>query len=293
MQQQLPHVALGWRRYPDPRKPPFHQQLQQQQRIPPVGLLLSLATGADLRRVPDPQLMPQLREQPLEPLRLPTGLYPYTHRPLQRGIKRSHLLYLFVTQRFLAQFSCLLIQHRNLLIARVKITSYNLHCSAPSSRALVAHHAKSTRVLGADAVMKSTGASRRFFFPPRSCEAVDLRREESLFVCAFAFFTSMSATLRERESNIMKKKTEKRERRDELRREYDLSKLNGGVRGQYIARYPAGTNLGPLSPDVPEYFPDEQSVNTALRTLIPAGKRPLLPGHAPCGSRSENKSKTR
>src|SRR5260370_5514804 len=160
MQQQLPHVALGWRRYPDPRKPPFHQQLQQQQRTPPVGLLLSLATGADLRRVPDPQLMPQLREQPLEPLRLPTGLYPYTHRPLQRGIKRSHLLYLFVTQRFLAQFSCLLIQHRNLLIALVKITSYNLHCSAPASRALVAHHAKSTRVLGADAVMKSSAARK-------------------------------------------------------------------------------------------------------------------------------------
>ncbi len=29
----------------------------------------------------------------------------------------------------------------------------------------------------------------------------------------------------------MKKKTEKRERRDGLRREYDLSKLKGGVRG--------------------------------------------------------------
>jgi hypothetical protein len=31
----------------------------------------------------------------------------------------------------------------------------------------------------------------------------------------------------------MKKKTEKRERRDDLRREYDLSKLKGGVRGEY------------------------------------------------------------
>jgi hypothetical protein len=61
----------------------------------------------------------------------------------------------------------------------------------------------------------------------------------------------------------MKKKTEKRGRRDELRREYDLSKLKGGVRGKYIARYRAGTNLVLLSPDVAEYFPDEQSVNTA------------------------------
>jgi len=38
----------------------------------------------------------------------------------------------------------------------------------------------------------------------------------------------------------MKKKTEKRERRDELRREYGLSKLKGGVRGKYTARYRTG-----------------------------------------------------
>jgi uncharacterized DUF497 family protein len=36
----------------------------------------------------------------------------------------------------------------------------------------------------------------------------------------------------QREGNIMKKKTEKQERRDELRGEYDLSKLKGGVRGK-------------------------------------------------------------
>ncbi len=37
--------------------------------------------------------------------------------------------------------------------------------------------------------------------------------------------------LASRNENTMKKKTEKRERRDGLRREYDLSKLKGGVRG--------------------------------------------------------------
>ena len=73
----------------------------------------------------------------------------------------------------------------------------------------------------------------------------------------------------------MKKKTEKRERRDVLRREYDPSKLKAGVRGKYAARYRAETNLVLLSPDVAKHFPDEQSVNTALRTLIPAKKRPL------------------
>jgi hypothetical protein len=78
-----------------------------------------------------------------------------------------------------------------------------------------------------------------------------------------------------REQNSMKKKTEKRERRDDLRQEYDLSKLKGGVRGKHVARYRAGTNLVLLSPDVAEHFPNEQSVNTALRTLIHAAKRPL------------------
>ena len=73
----------------------------------------------------------------------------------------------------------------------------------------------------------------------------------------------------------MKKKTERQERRDELNREYDLSKLKNGVRGKYAARYREGTNLVLLSPDVAEYFPDEQSVNTALRTLIRATKRPV------------------
>jgi hypothetical protein len=76
----------------------------------------------------------------------------------------------------------------------------------------------------------------------------------------------------------MKKRPEKRGRRNELRREYDLSKLKGGVRSKYTARYRAGTNLVLLSRDVAEYFLDEQSVNTALRN-IPAnfGARELFP----------------
>ena len=69
----------------------------------------------------------------------------------------------------------------------------------------------------------------------------------------------------------MKKRTEKRP--DELRREYDLSKLKGGVRGKYAARYRAGTNLVLLSPDVAAHFPDEQSVNSALRAVIQSAKK--------------------
>jgi len=70
----------------------------------------------------------------------------------------------------------------------------------------------------------------------------------------------------------MKKRSKRRKLRDELRREYDLSELEGGVRGKYTTRYQAGTNLVLLSPDVAEHFPDEQSVNTALRKLIHVAK---------------------
>ncbi len=77
----------------------------------------------------------------------------------------------------------------------------------------------------------------------------------------------------------MKKRSERQEAKHELRREYDLSKLKGGVRGKYVARYRTGTNLVLLSPDVAEYFPDEQSVNTALRTLIHVAKGSLGRAH--------------
>jgi len=79
---------------------------------------------------------------------------------------------------------------------------------------------------------------------------------------------------RRENENTMKKKTEKRQRSNGLRQEYDLSKLEGGVRGKYLTRYRAGTNLVLLSPDVAAYFPDEKAVNTALRALIPVAKKP-------------------
>jgi len=56
---------------------------------------------------------------------------------------------------------------------------------------------------------------------------------------------------------------------DELRPEYNLHKLlKGGVRGKYVARYRAGTNLVLLDPDVAKAFPDEAAVNEALRLVI-------------------------
>jgi hypothetical protein len=64
----------------------------------------------------------------------------------------------------------------------------------------------------------------------------------------------------------MKKESAKR-RLDELRPEYDLARLKGGVRGKYYQRATAGTNLVLLEPDVARAFPDSVSVNRALRLL--------------------------
>jgi len=56
---------------------------------------------------------------------------------------------------------------------------------------------------------------------------------------------------------------------DELRPEYDLRELlKGGVRGKYVERYRAGTNLVLLDPDVAKAFPSEEAVNEALRLVI-------------------------
>ena len=54
---------------------------------------------------------------------------------------------------------------------------------------------------------------------------------------------------------------------DDLRPEYDLARLKGGVRGKYHKQATAGTNLVLLDPDVARAFPDSSSVNRALRLL--------------------------
>jgi hypothetical protein len=70
----------------------------------------------------------------------------------------------------------------------------------------------------------------------------------------------------------MKKKIDS-EMSDELRPEYDLrALLKGGVRGKYAAKYRAGTNIVVLDPDVARAFPNEQSVNDALRLVLQLNK---------------------
>lgn len=69
----------------------------------------------------------------------------------------------------------------------------------------------------------------------------------------------------------MKKASAKRSD-DELRPEYDLSQLEGGVRGKYYRRAVAGTNLMLIEPDLAEVFHDSESVNRALRLLVDAAR---------------------
>ena len=56
--------------------------------------------------------------------------------------------------------------------------------------------------------------------------------------------------------------------KDELKREYDLAALKGGVRGKYLERAMAGSNLVLIEPDIAEVFPDSAAVNEALRGII-------------------------
>ncbi len=60
---------------------------------------------------------------------------------------------------------------------------------------------------------------------------------------------------------------------DDLRPEYDLSKLKFVGRGIYAERFRSGTNLALLDRDVREAFPDDQSVNEALRVIAKAAKQ--------------------
>lgn len=74
------------------------------------------------------------------------------------------------------------------------------------------------------------------------------------------------------------KKKPRSEMDDELRPEYDLKKLlKDGVRGKYVARYRAGTNLALLAPDVARAFPDDEAVNEALRLVIQIGQIQMSP----------------
>ncbi|MBD2568525.1 hypothetical protein [Anabaena lutea] len=75
---------------------------------------------------------------------------------------------------------------------------------------------------------------------------------------------------------------------DDLKEEYDLSQLKNPIRGKYYQQYQEGysvtihhedrtttvenfpkqNDIIVLDPDVKQYFPDSESVNSTLRSLI-------------------------
>ncbi len=55
---------------------------------------------------------------------------------------------------------------------------------------------------------------------------------------------------------------------DELRPEYDETVLKSGIRGKYAGQYAVGTNIVRLAPDVAAAFPNEETVNEALRFAL-------------------------
>jgi len=70
----------------------------------------------------------------------------------------------------------------------------------------------------------------------------------------------------------MKGKRNKSELEDEIRPEYDFSKMKLVGRGIYAERYRSGTNLVLLEPDVRKAFPDDESLNAALRAIAKAAQ---------------------
>ncbi len=84
--------------------------------------------------------------------------------------------------------------------------------------------------------------------------------------------------------NGMKKKLDEDE--DEMRPEYDLSKLKFVGRGIYAKRYRSGTNLVLLDPDVRKAFPDDALVNEALRALAKTKSRASRAKKSQSGNKS-------
>ncbi len=56
--------------------------------------------------------------------------------------------------------------------------------------------------------------------------------------------------------------------------------MKGGIRGKYVTRYRAGTNLVLLDPDVSEAFPTAAAVNQALRAILNMTRVVRLPHKA-------------
>jgi hypothetical protein len=69
-----------------------------------------------------------------------------------------------------------------------------------------------------------------------------------------------------------------------MKQEYDFS---NGVRGKYLKKYQAGTNLVVLDPEIAAVFKSSEAVNEALRTII------RLTGHNKSVKRTRKTARSR
>src|SRR6267142_3353704 len=83
-----------------------------------------------------------------------------TASTLQTAIKRVGLAALVIQSPLREQLAGLFSGHGNLLIACVKITSYNQHCSAPFPEPWSSNSCQVYSVEGADAVIQSARRKR-------------------------------------------------------------------------------------------------------------------------------------
>jgi hypothetical protein len=72
----------------------------------------------------------------------------------------------------------------------------------------------------------------------------------------------------------MKKNSIKKQDDYELREEYDFSKMAVLPKGRFDPKYRIGTNVVVLEPEIAKSFPDDESVNEALRLVLKASKNP-------------------
>ena len=116
----------GHLRHGNAPPPPAH--------LPRHALLehLKHSGGSALLRLPDPQLVTEFGQQALEPMQRARGFDPHADWLRQTAIKRVGLTAL-VVQPALDQLSGGFVHHGDLLIARVKITTYNEPAAAGSA----------------------------------------------------------------------------------------------------------------------------------------------------------------
>lgn len=80
-------------------------------------------------------------------------------------------------------------------------------------------------------------------------------------------------------------------KKEEMRKEYKLEDLGKGIRGKYYEEYKKGTNLALLSRDVAAAFPDDASVNEALRGLMKIARQTAGLTKRSTGSRLASRSR--